>query len=114
MTLEACSQLVNREQGILSEDGRRIAKEDGIYDAQTDERLLDYGLVVPNSDVCESIHTFYPCAWLPENRGVVLIPSGPWGFELLMLGGCYSEHFTHSNYPVPQPVLKFTVPEAYR
>lgn len=113
VTLEEC--ITDKIVEVVSLDGRRIAKQDGIYDVQSGEKLLNYGLEEHELTVCPSLDVFYPCAWLPENRGIILVPgSPPWGLELLALDGCYGEHLIRSNYPVPQPVLKFNVPEAYR
>lgn len=113
-TLDECGVDYDyHREGLFSDDKRRIATLDGIYDATSGEKLLEYGIGDYDTLSYPSIHFFRPCAWLPDNRGVILAPSGPWGLEVLVWGG-YDEYLTHSEYPVPQPVLKFNVPEAYR
>jgi len=60
VTLEKC---VNNEIiEIASIDGRRIAMQDGIYDAQTGQKLSNYGLGEHELRNCASLNVFYPCA----------------------------------------------------
>ncbi|MFZ5501130.1 MAG: hypothetical protein ACOY58_04375, partial [Candidatus Micrarchaeota archaeon] len=107
VTLEECSDLDS--DSLLSPDGRRIATEEGIYDAETGEKLFDSGI-----ERCYNcMDEFMPCTWLPDNSGVVLIPPRTWGLELLILES-YNEYISHTDFPVPQPILKLNVPEAYR
>ncbi len=117
VTLAECGLDYDFWEGLFSEDGRRIARYDGIYDAASGERLLQYGIgdyEATGDSYHQSIHDFYPCVWLPDNQSVILIPPMlPWGLELLIWGD-YGEYMSHSEHPVPQPVLRFTVPEAYR
>ncbi len=68
-TLESCR---HTPKELLSPDGRWIAKRDGIYAAETGEKLLDYGLSSRKLNSCMSPDTFSPCVWLPDNSGVIL------------------------------------------
>ncbi len=113
VTLEECGRDYDFREGLFSEDSRRLARRDGIYDAASGAKLLDYGLGYVQGQE-QTLSSFYPCAWLPDNQGLILIPpSLPWGLELLIFS-YYGEYLPQSNYPVPQPVLQFNVPEAYR
>jgi len=112
VTLAECGMDYDFWEGLFSPDGRWIARFDGIYDAASGENLLDYGLgYVPGQG--QTLSSFYPCAWLPDNQGLILTPGSVWGLELLIFSQ-YGEYLPGTNYPVPQPVLKFTLPEAYR
>jgi len=113
VTLEECGRDYNFREGLFSADGRRIARFDGIYDAMSGEKLLNYGLGYDLPYSQPSIHYFRPCLWLPENQGLILVPGSVWGLELLIFSQ-YGEYLPGTNYPVPQPVLKFTLPETYR
>ncbi len=114
VTLMVCGKNYDFEEGLISEDKRRIAKLDGIYDAVSGEKLLGYGIGDYDSiSYLPSIHLFYPCAWFPDNQGIILEPGITWGLELLIWER-YGDDLPNTNYPVPQPVLKFNVPEAYR
>ncbi len=112
VTLAECGMDYDLWEGLFSEDGRRIARFDGIYDAASGKKLLDYGLGYVQGQG-QTLNSFYPCVWLPDNQGLVLIPPRPWGLELLIFSE-YGEYLPSSNYPVPQSVLKFNVPESYR
>ncbi len=111
--LKECGRDYDFWEGLFSEDRRRIARYDGIYDATSGKKLLDYGLGYNLPYPQPSIHYFTPCLWLPDNQGLILEPGVPWGLELLLFSN-YDDYLPHSEYPVPQPVLKFTVPDAYR
>ena len=86
-----------------SPDGRFYALHDGVYDATTEERLMDTDL-----PIFDDVEGYRAVGWVAGQRSIVYAAGTPYLFDnrndLL---------FPYTWFPVPQPVLLLELPEEF-
>ncbi|MEM8531809.1 MAG: hypothetical protein AAGF95_13255 [Chloroflexota bacterium] len=86
-----------------SPDGRFYTHEDGIYDATTNERLLNTDL-----PVFDDVEGYRAVGWIANQRGVVYTAATAY-----VVDNHYDLLFSYTWFPVPQPVLLLELPEEF-